>query len=242
MIPLQPIENAPATTLTALPKAAETGLFSSSQGQSEMIALFEGQAKDDSLERLLTIWGVESPPPAGVIPCQYLKSYSLRCLSGKGNWDELRRYNYPVILRLATPRGATRQVLLRSLDGETATLDLAGRPVQTSLSLLDLVWTGDYLLFWRPQIPLDFIGPGYRGEAVKWLRQRLALAQGNSAPPEPLADFFDSALREQVQSFQQSHNLQMDGLVGARTMIYLTNLMPAPDVPFLTPPVTDKPR
>jgi general secretion pathway protein A len=114
--------------------------------------------------------------------------------------------------------------------------------VQTSLSLLDLVWTGDYLLFWRPQIPLDFIAPGYRGEAVKWLRQRLALAQGTSAPPEPLADLFDSALREQVQSFQQSHNLQMDGLVGARTMIYLINLMPGPDTPFLTTPVTDKPR
>ena len=52
---------------------------------------------------------------------------------------------------------------------------------------------------------------------------------------EPLSDVFDNALREQVKAFQQANALDVDGLVGAHTMLLLSNLSPNPDTPLLAP-------
>ena len=147
----------------------------------------------------------------------------------------MRRYNRPVLLRLKAPEGSTGSVLLRALVESDATLDIAGQSVRASLAQLTPLWTGDYLLLWRPQIPQTLIGPGVSGEAVRWLRLRLALAAGQPAP-EPLSETFDAALADQVRAFQRERGLRPDGLAGERTLILLNNLAPEPDTPVLHPP------
>jgi general secretion pathway protein A len=210
------------------------------QEQTDFKALFSDQPQESALERLLIAWGEDPILPSDVPPCEYLKSRSLRCLSGRGNWDELRNLNHPVILRLATPKGETRQILLLHLDGSTALLDLSGHRLPITLSLLELLWTGDYLLLWRLQTSVDLIAPGSRSEAVRWLRRRLSLAEGSAPVEEPLSEYFDPDLRERVKHFQRNHGLEPDGLVGARTMIYLNNVAPVPGTPLLTATVTER--
>lgn len=204
-----------------------------------MRLLFATQDPNDALSRLLATWGEEDLVlPDGTPPCEHIKPHQLRCLYGhQADWSELRRYNHPVVLYLANSKGHTRQVVLRSLSGEIATLDLADRPIQADLALLDPLWTGDYLMFWRLQTSQPVIGPKSRGEQVKWLRQRLALAEGQTLPLEFLSDEFDSPLQKQVRRFQHAHNLETDGVVGVRTMPFLNNLAPAPGTPFLATPL-----
>jgi general secretion pathway protein A len=236
--PSEPATAPPSEPATPV-KPAATAPPAQAQEQS-LESVFDTAATDDAMSKLLAAWGEEPTLPVGIPPCDYVRDHALRCLTGRASWDEVRRHNRPVILRLATPRGDTRQVLLRSLDGETAILELTDGPLRTSLALLNLLWTGDYLLLWRPQIPLDLFSPGYRGEAVKWLRRQLALVESSPPPAEPPADFFDSALREHVQRFQRAYNLQADGIVGNRTLAYLHNLAPVPGTPSLTPPVAGR--
>ena len=78
------------------------------------------------------------------------------------------------------------------------------------------------------------IGPGATGEAVRWLRRRLALAAGRP-PPEPLSDVFDAELAEQLRAFQRDHGLRPDGLAGPRTLALLHDIAPARDTPVAAP-------
>jgi general secretion pathway protein A len=77
----------------------------------------------------------------------------------------------------------------------------------------------------QPPITQALIGPGSRGEAVRWLRQQLALAAGQPVP-ERLDDRFDAALAEQLRAFQREHGLRPDGLAGPRTLAALNRLAP----------------
>ncbi len=207
----------------------------------DIAAVLFDKTAADPVARLLALWGDDARIPTGQSPCDYAQSHNLRCLSGRADWQELRRYNRPVVLQLKSPQGDKRQILLKSLTGETATLEVAGRLLQVPLPQLQSWWTGDYLMFWRPQTSLTFIGPGSTGEPVVWLRQRLAMAEGQEPPAgQDFSAVFDPALVEQVRNFQRAHDLQADGVVGQRTMALLDNLAPAPGTPVLTAPAVAK--
>ena len=59
-------------------------------------------------------------------------------------------------------------------------LEIAGQVVTVPLAQLAPLWTGRYLLLWRPQISMPLIGPGHTGEAVRWLAVDWVRASGGS--------------------------------------------------------------
>jgi general secretion pathway protein A len=231
---------------TRLPVVGTLGAASSGPASESPVAgqpqapLFAEVPDGDPLPQLLALWDAEAVTPAGMEPCEAVKQYNLRCLSGSTDWDGLRRTNLPAILTLKSPDGRRRLVLLRALTGETATLELGGRRLELPLAALRPHWTGDYLLLWRPPALPDVIGPGARGEPVTWIRQRLALANGEPPPSVAEPAVYDRWLRRQVIDFQRANALQVDGVVGQRTLILLSSLAPEPGTPSLSPSVSDK--
>ncbi|NJN45653.1 MAG: peptidoglycan-binding protein [Candidatus Competibacteraceae bacterium] len=190
---------------------------------------------ENPLRQLLNLWGEGIQTVTGQVDCETIKANRLYCLDGReSDWTELRRYNRPALLQLNDAQGGGRQLLLSGLTTDTATVQIGAQAVQTALDSLAPLWTGDYLLLWRPQIAPTLIGPGSRGDAVVWLRQQLALAEGRSFAPDTLSTEFDPILQEQVRDFQRANNLEVDGLVGQRTMALLNTLSPTPDTPLLT--------
>jgi general secretion pathway protein A len=197
--------------------------------------LLKSTGEGEAHHRLLAAWGITQPAEDGAVFCERVKDHKLYCLAGRADWDALRRYDRPVLLRLKASDGSMGLALLRTLAENNATLDIAGRSMNVPLAQLAPLWTGEYLLLWRPQIPQTLIGPGVSGEAVRWLRSRLALAAGQPAP-EPLSETFDAALADQVRAFQRDRGLRPDGLAGQRTLVLLNNFAPEPDLPVLRPP------
>ena len=192
-----------------------------------------GQTGDPEIQRqLLAVWGVAPPVDDRAPLCDQARVHGLRCLSGRGDWESLRRYDRPALLRLRTPTGAAGQVLLRALTDEGATVEIAGKTFDVPLAQLTPLWTRDYLLLWRSPINQRVLGPGATGEEVRWLRQRLALATGQPLS-EPLSEIFDAALTAQLRDFQRERGLQPDGLAGPRTLVLLNGLAPEPDTPAL---------
>jgi len=184
-----------------------------------------------ALGRLLAVW--ENRPWDGTPrDCPALEAQRLFCLEGSGDLAELRRFDRPAILSLASDDGRSGEILLRVLDDQEAILGVGDTWLGVPLDALQTLWTGQYRLLWRPQTALSFIGPGDRGEAVDWLRRQLALSDGGPDAVEPA--IYNEALAERVRAFQHRHGLQSDGLVGARTMTLLNNLQPAPGTPLLT--------
>ena len=190
---------------------------------------------ESAMQSLIWLWNPLIKLEPGTEPCSALSAWQLRCLQGQGNWDRLRQYNRPVLLRLATRDGTTREVLLSRLESQQAELELAGHYEKYPLVELDALWTREYRLLWRPPVEAELLHPGSQGDAVTWLRKQLARALQHNVT-EPLSNFFDNDLREQVRRFQKTHDLAVDGLVGAQTMLMLSNFGPNPDTPLLTTP------
>ena len=83
------------------------------------------------------------------------------------------------------------------------------------------------------QTDQPIIGPGNNGEAVRWLRRRLAMAAGQPIPEAP-SERFDAELGKQVRAFQQARGLLADGMAGEQTLVLLNNLAPLPGTPLLS--------
>ena len=183
------------------------------------------------MARLVALWdaGFRMAPTDNV--CAALKRRSLECFKDSGKWTDLGAFNRPAILTLQTGDGALHHVLLRGLDTTQATLDTAMGPQHYSLEELDRLWTGEFLLLWRREVPEASIGPDTRGAPVLWLRRRLAQLAGQPVP-SPLYGFYDASLRQQVMQFQRQHGLEKTGVVGTRTMIALGDSQP--DTPTLS--------
>jgi len=102
-----------------------------------------------------------------------------------------------------------------------------------SVEDLGQYWFGDYLLLWRPQIDgvKQFI-PGMRHADIKWLRESLAVIQGEPVTPMD-SELFDQDLESRVRDYQRQRRLTVDGLVGYQTQIAINTDLNQPGSPRL---------
>jgi len=184
---------------------------------------------------LLGMWGVAYDPAAGSA-CAQAEAAGLRCYFQRGNWENLRQLDRPVVLTLTSSDGESFDVALTGLDDQSAQLAVADGYVNVGLDALTDYWLGQFLLLWRPANDNDeSIGPGMESENVRWLRQSLAtIGTGfNSTSGNP--DVFDTELQEQLIAFQRQHRLEADGIAGQKTIIIINSLLAVDGTPRLSP-------
>ncbi|MBK7983842.1 MAG: AAA family ATPase [Candidatus Competibacteraceae bacterium] len=202
-------------------------------GQLNLSALLRDAHIEKANEGLLALWGIAPFQGRAAAFCEQVKTRGLRCLSGQGDWEALRHFNRPAVLPLNRAGGGAAPVLLRSLADNRATLEVGGQLVTVPLEQIKPLWTGQYVLLWKLQTDQPIIGPGNNGEAVRWLRRRLAMAAGQPIPEAP-SERFDAELGKQVRAFQQARGLLADGMAGEQTLVLLNNLAPLPGTPLLS--------
>lgn len=194
---------------------------------------------DQGLRQLLALWQLDPELATHPETCEAIGAQGLRCLDGTIGWTELRRYNRPVLLTLRDALGEPHPVLLRELHDQQALLDLAGESLRIDTTELMRLWTGEFRLFWRLPTETELLRRGNRGDDVLWLRRQLALAE-DQPPAAAVSEVFDAELEQRVRQFQQRHGLTVDGLVGARTLLVLSSLVPEPDTPLLETASADR--
>ena len=145
----------------------------------------------------------------------------------------LRRLNLPAILELATGDGRKYHVVLASLDGERATIEIGPRRVTLPSSEVERFWDGPFVLIWRSPVtgpvPLQ---PGMLGRDVAWLRQRLGALDGQPVTAK-VNQTYDEELKRRVASFQQGEALVPDGIAGEETLVRLVATTPGANGPSL---------
>jgi general secretion pathway protein A len=222
---------APAAPAAADPEPVEEAAASLDQ------LLRAAQPLPVVLSRLLAVWSASPTVQPGENPCQALAREQIACYKSLGDWNNLRQLDRPAILTLSSGRGGVQHVLLRELGEADALLDTAIGPLRLSLEQIDLLWTGEFLLLWRRQVPESSIGPASKRGSIVWLRQQLAEAEGRTLAP-PVSGAFDTEMVEALARFQAAHGLGRVGHAGPRTLIALSNLKPLPGTPTLSPPAT----
>jgi len=183
---------------------------------------------------LFRSWGYVLPEGlSDAEACRRAEAAGLRCLAGRGAWQQLLQLDRPALLWLRDAQGAEHPVLLRAVQGERVTLEAGGIEAEWPVDTLSRHWMGRHLLLWRPLAEGAVLRPGIRHPAVADLRQ--ALMRGAFAPASTTADpyRFDAELEAAVRRFQRERGLQADGIVGARTQMKLNELPGAASVPRL---------
>ena len=185
------------------------------------------------LSRLLAVWSANPQVQSGENVCQALVREQIGCYKGLGDWQQLRQLDRPAILTLSSGRGGVQHVVLRELGASSANIDTATGPLQLPLEQIDLLWTGEFLLLFRREIPDPYVGADSKGSSIAWLRLRLAETEQRTLPA-PVSERFDDELRQALARFQASRGIEAVGQAGPRTLIALSNLKPLTGTPTLT--------
>jgi len=155
--------------------------------------------------------------------CNQALAQGLRCLKGQGSLSSIMKLNRPVVLRLFDDQGRNYYVALTAIKGQTAMLEVGDEARSVVLQEIEKRWFGDYTLLWRqPPNYRGDIRPGMKGRDVKWIDKQLAAIQGRKALTGETPTY-DSSLVAQVKQFQLTEGLPPDGVLGPRTIIYLSN-------------------
>jgi general secretion pathway protein A len=188
---------------------------------------------DGAIAELLALWGAPYDPARGE-PCLQAQEHGLRCLyQRRGTLGELRRVNWPAVLSLVTADGREQPVVVTGLGYDRAQLVANGSKFELPLAELSFYWFGDHLLLWRPgDAPARDLAPGVDDDGVRWLRTTLAKLSGETAAVDS-STLYDEALEQRVRAYQRSHQLTVDGIVGARTQIAMLAELGLPDTPSL---------
>jgi len=186
-----------------------------------------------AIAELLALWGARYDQARGD-PCAQAVEQGLRCLfQRRGTLGELRRVDWPTILSLVGPDGREHPVVVSSLGYDHAQLVANGRTFELPLAELSFYWYGDHLLLWRPgDAPVTDLAPGDDAAGVRWLRHTLASLAGE-APPGNGSTLYDNSLERRVRTYQESHQLVVDGIVGVRTQVAMVADLDLPDTPSL---------
>jgi general secretion pathway protein A len=234
--PAPPAAEPVASVAAAPPPAAEPVTSTPEPPRQDLSALLAVSADqtttDSAFAQLLSLWGAAYQAGAGR-PCDQVADQGLQCVAQIGTFAQLKLVNRPAILALTDASGAEHQVVLIALDGERARLRIGETTHEVSLAELADRWFGEFLVVWRPSIPLaKQLRVGMRGDDVRWLREGLAALTGTPVTTaEP--DLFDAGLERQVEDFQRSHRLNVDGIAGVQTQLVLESAIGTPGAPTL---------
>jgi general secretion pathway protein A len=182
---------------------------------------------------LYALWGLDARSVNADRGCELGRAAGLRCLARTGTWTVLRRLNLPAILELATPDGRKHHVVLASLDGDRATLEIGARRVTLPASEVERFWDGPFVMIWKSPVtgPVPLL-PGMLGRDVAWLRQRLGALDGQPVTAKA-NQTYDDELKRRVAVFQQGEALVPDGIAGEETLVRLVATAPGANGPAL---------
>ena len=196
-------------------------------------------SRQHGFDHLLAAWQAESIDSTQANRCQLVQLQGLRCWGGVGTIQDLTRLNRSTVLVLSHGDQEFR-VLLVSVTQRQAVLQVGDTRRSYPVEEINQLWTGRYLLLWRPPVDRLSIGPDSSGYEVVWLRQTLhQLETGEETINENVAFSveYDRDLMQQVRQFQSNYGLITDGIVGLETFLKINGLVNQSRIPLLIQPL-----
>jgi general secretion pathway protein A len=179
--------------------------------------------ENSAFSTLFSYWQ-EVYPTGGKLrsSCDKAEEVGLSCLFGRGSWKTLEYYNRPAILELLMEQGERYHVVVTGMSDQSVRLDMNGRRFSFSYGEMERLWTGSYIILWRPpQLAKASMQLGQSGSDVGWLISMLDKVEGVESNYSATNPRFDQNLHKRVVRFQQQHGLSADGIVGKQTLIQL---------------------
>ncbi|MFW5444179.1 MAG: ExeA family protein [Methylococcaceae bacterium] len=179
----------------------------------------QNSSLNNVFQQLAKLWNKETTADSD---CLEIKKTGLRCLLGESNWGNLITLDRPVIMEFSIADGNEHYLLLVGIKEGNPVFSIDTKTAFPIAQVL-AVWKGVYMMLWQPPVlNIENVSSGQSSDAVLWIRKQLAFN-----PKHKLTNlntiFFDDELKSEVQRFQQQQQLIMDGIVGPKTFIHLSN-------------------
>ncbi len=192
---------------------------------------------ETALATLFEHWRLDYLGLKGFAPCSKAASVALKCLQMASDWAGLWSLNRPALITLAFADGRRLHAVVSSIDDDSVTLLAGEREIVTERNTITPHWSGEFLALWNaPEVYRRHMRTGMSGPDVDWLGSRLAEVDGGTKPTGEAA-VFDQAMKQRVMAFQRERGLEVDAVVGPRTVIQLNIAAGAPAEPVLRQPV-----
>lgn len=193
----------------------------------------------EAYSSLFELWGYDWDRTAYPFACDYADAAGLRCLHRQGSRRSMETINRPAVLDLRGPGGERGHVTLLRLQGDQATIATAKGTLEVSFRDLQDYWFGQFSVLWQLPPYMAWGGdpaelPSRNREGV-WLSARMMQLVGLHAADSEEIDRVSRMIRdEQVRWYQKVKGLEADGVVGAMTLIQMSNDLDT-GVPRLNP-------
>lgn len=189
-------------------------------------------------EALLGSWGMKYDAQSDGFACNFAKKNGLACLNKIGSIGSLKHLGLPAVLTLFNEKGEKYYLMLRTTNGEKATISVQNKAFEIELDTLDKYWRGHFVMLWK--VPPNYHGPlqpGTIGPMTRWLSKQLDTLEGRQQAAATTS-YYDDEMVERVKLFQRQVGEDADGIVGINTLIQLSKLTDQ-SVPRLKLPVKD---
>ncbi len=230
--------NAPeSSNTTALPEniASLTSTQSTKRPNviPEQAIVEQGISQTEGVRILLKRWGITNGIPAQQTACEFVESQNMQCLIARGGLPLIRTINRPVLLELKNNNKSSWLPII-GIDSQQQLICLKKTiPQVCDIPTITRYWSGVLLVLLRQPSVFVQIRPGFEGEQIHWLRQRIAIAEKRNLDNISPSLLFDKELVDRVKHFQQSRYIDDDGIVGNETLLYLYNVVADEQTPLL---------
>ncbi|USD64914.1 AAA family ATPase [Vibrio sp. SCSIO 43136] len=167
-----------------------------------------------AIQTVFALWGMQATAEQAV--CDTIDVGGFHCSELFGSLEDVLDYNRPVLFELSL-EGYSVSAILTRLDTQNAQLVIGDSQVTLSRQWLEQHWPSQYQMVWFTEID-QVLKRGYRGEAVERFAQALAQALNEASVT---GQVFNNQLHQQVERFQTLHGLDVDGIVGNKTLMVL---------------------
>lgn len=187
-----------------------------------------------AMQTLAGLWRANYDPANGN-GCTQAQAQGLACLFQRGTLNTILQLDLPAALTLTGTDGKNYYPVLVSVNSGTGVLQVGDRTAEFELQAIEDLWFGQFMLLWQPPNGSAIsLSRGMRGENVRWLRQSLAALDPEYQGEVSDSDLFDEELEQQLRAFQQRNRLQVDGLAGQQTQIFINSLLALEGTPRLS--------
>ncbi|MGQ0594424.1 MAG: AAA family ATPase [Gammaproteobacteria bacterium] len=223
-VPLPLAPAVPASVPTGSPAPA-TPEVPAPQGFAENVGRSApDENRTEAFAALLSSFGLQAPRTAGD-PCEILARDGWRCQWESGDWERLQRLGRPVMIEVRSLSGEPRFGTLSGMSDSDGIVYLGRARYPVQRSALEPLWTGRYLVLWRPpKLAGHVLRLGAQGSDVLWLREQFRSLDGTPMASAN-ARVYDDALSTRVRAFQTSRSLKSDGAVGPETLVHLDSAL-----------------
>lgn len=163
--------------------------------------------------------------------CASLVNKNPSCVRTTFDIDKLLSLDHPAVLEFVDKEGKKGYGIFYAAEDNQVKLLVDNMRFVMDADLLASLWKGKTQLIWLPpDIDKKELVYGKENASVAWLDARLRDYFKDASAPSA---YFDDMLLKKIRLFQRKHDLAVDGIPGAMTLLTLTAALDDPSQPLL---------